>query len=263
MAILDYNTSLQEQVPMTHRRQAPVVYGEDLYKATGEQHSREWSGPWGEILRTMQELPASMSERLDATATRVADGDFGTLRATWTLYEFAGANGEDAATESPPGSSRANPQYEIQNSAVQEPILTHPKLAYLPLNYIKALKMLMDGYTLEDTIYDSGYQREVTIEELLENIPTPEAKTLILQGVTHYLSPQVVVTCRYAADTVPQFAQLCSIVTELPGPFPQPAGGRNWLFEGPSVSMDGPQIMVSETYRLSGPGGWSPFLYTN
>lgn len=259
MAIKDFNTSLQEQVEMSHRRQAPVLYGEDLYKATGESRSQEWSGPWEEILEKMQQLPATLTERLDATASRTADGAFGTLRATWTLYEFAGASGQ---ADSPPGSSRDYPQYEVQTSAVQEPILTHPKLAYLPLNYIKALKMLMDGYTLEDKIYSEGHQAEMTIGEFLSEIPTPEATRLVLQGVTHYLSPQVVVTARYTANSVPQFATLCSVVDKVPGPFPAPAGGRNWLFEGPSVSMDGPQIMVSETYRLSGPGGWSEFLYT-
>lgn len=259
MAIKDFNTSLQEQVAMSQSRKSPVLYGEDLYKATGESRSQEWSGPWEEILEKMQQLPASLAERLDATATRAADGNFGTLRATWNFYEYAGAAGQE---ESLPGSSREHPQYEVQNSAVQEPILTHPKLAYLPLNYIKALKMLMDGYTLEDNIYDEGYQEELTIKELLNDIPTPEATRLVLQGVTHYLSPQVVVTCRYAADSMPQFATLCSVVDKVPGPFPAPAGGRNWLFEGPSISMDGPQIMVSETYRLSGPGGWSEFLYT-
>ena len=259
MSVKDYNISLQEQVAMSQRRQAPVLYGEDLYKATGESRSQEWDGPWEDILAQMKSLPASETARLDATATRSADGNFGTLRATWTLYEFAGAEGDQSA---PPARRRSNPQYEVQTSAVQEPLLAHPKLAYLPLNYIKALKMLMDGYTLEDKLYDEGHQGEVTIQTLLDQIPTPEATSLVLQGVTHYVSPQVVVTVRYAAAKVPQFATLCSIVDSLPGRFPQPAGGRNWLFEGPSVSMDGPQIMVSETYRLSGPGGWSEFLYS-
>ena len=259
MAIKDFNTSLQEQVEMSQRRQAPVLYGEELYRATGESRSQEWTGPWEEILAKMQQLPASLSERLDASATRTADGEFGTLRATWTFYEFAGEEGQE---DSPPGSDRDNPQYEVQTSAVQEPILTHPKLAYLPLNYLKALKMLMDGYTLEDKIYSEGHQTEMTIGDFLNDIPTPEATRLVLQGVTHYVSPQVIVTVRYASASVPQFAQICSIVDKLPGPLPAPAGGRNWLFEGPSVSMDGPQIIVSETYRLSGPGGWSEFLYS-
>lgn len=261
MPIKDLNTSLQEQVSMNRRRQAPIIYGEDNYKATGETRSQEWSGPWDEILAKMAALPASLSERLDATATRVADGEFGTLRASWTIYEAAGDGGEGESS-STPGSSRNNPQYEVQTSAVQEPLLSHPKLAYLPLNYLKALKMLMDGYTLEDKIYDEGHEMEVTIKTLLDQIPTPEATSLVLQGCTHYLSPQVVVTVRYVADRVPDFANICSIVDSVPGPFPSPAGGRNWLFEGPGVSVDGPQIMVSETYRLSGPGGWNSFLYS-
>lgn len=259
MSVKDYNITLQEQVAMSHRRQAPIIYGEDLYKATGESRSQEWSGPWEDILAKMGALPASLVERLDATATRAADGNFGTLRATWTLYESAaGSDGE----AQPPGSNRSNPQYEVQTSAVQEPILTHPKLAYLPLNYLKALKMLMDGYTLDDKLYDEGHQAEVTLQTLLDQIPTPQITKLVMQGCTHYVSPQVVVTARYTAPAVPQFATLCSIVDKVPGPFPAPAGGRNWLFEGPSVSVDGSQIMVSETYRLSGPGGWNEFLYS-
>lgn len=244
---------------MTQRRQAPVIVGTDFYRATGEQRSQEWTGPWPELLEKMAVLPASVTERLDATATREADGEYGTLRASWVMYEATGESGDDAG--STPGSSRACPAYEVQTSAVQEPLLAHPKLAYLPLNYLKALKMLMDGYTLEDKLYDEGFQAEVTLKTLLDQIPTPEVTRLVLQGVTHYVSPQVVVTCRYAADSVPQFATLCSIVDKVPGPFPAPAGGRNWLFEGPSVSVDAGQLMVCETYRLSGPGGWSEFLY--
>lgn len=259
MAIKDFNITLQESVAMTQRRQAPVVYGTDAYKATGEQRSQEWSGPWDEVLAQMAELPASLTERLDATASREADGEYGTLRATWSAYEYIGEAG--AGADSAPGSSRACPAYEVQTSAVQEPLLAHPKLAYLPLNYLKALKMLMDGYTLADTLYDEGYQAEVTIETLLKDIPTPEITRLVLQGCTHYLCPQVLVTCRYQASSVPQFAELCSVVDKVPGNFPAPTGGRNWLFEGPSYSMDGGQLQVSETYRLSGPGGWSDFLY--
>lgn len=257
MAVKSINISLQESVPMTYRRQAPILSGEDLYKSTGQTRSQEWSGPWEEILRLLQDLPASMTERLDATASREADGDFGTLRATWSIYEYAGAEGEPAE---PPGSSRDNPQYECQVSASQEPILTHPALAYLPLNYLKALKMLMDGYTLEDKIYDEGFQAEVTLETLLDQIPTPEATRLVLQGCTHYLSPQVVLTVRYRADSVPALPTACTVVSSIPGPFKAP-DGRNWFFEAPSISVQDGELWVSETYRLSGPGGWSEFLY--
>lgn len=260
MSLSEYgDLTLKEQVPMTRRRQAPVIFGEDYYKSTGATRSQEWSGPWEDVLAHMEALPASETDRLDALATRVADGDFGTLKATWTEYEFVGEEGAEASM---PGSSREAPSYEVQTSAVQEPLLAHPKLAYLPTDYLTALKMIMDGYTMDDLITDSTTGTKVKLSYLLDQIPDQEVVKMVQQGVTHYVSPQVVVTCRYQASAVPSFPTLCSIVNEVPGPMPAAAAGRNWLFEGPSTSVQDGKIMVAETYRLSGPGGWNTFLYS-
>lgn len=244
---------------MTHRRQAPVLVGSDTYRATGETLAQEWTGPWKELHTKMQQLPASMEQRLDATLTRQADGEYGTLRATWTYY--TAATGEDGEQQEQPGSSREFPQYELTSSATQEPVLTHPKFATLDQDELRALKMLMDGYTHADKMTTAAGVR-TTVGEALKNAPQ-EAVELIEKGCTHYLCPQVVVTAKYEAAAVPAFAPVCSIVSTVPGPFPQATGGRNWLFEAPGVSLQNGKIQVSETYRLSGPGGWSTFIYGN
>ena len=260
MSIKDFNITVQEQVAMTHRRQAPVLVGSDTYRATGVTFSQEWTGPWQELYDKMQTLQASMTERLDATLTRQADGEYGTLRATWTYYEAGSGEGGEQQQQKP-GSSRDCPQYELSSSATQEPVLTHPNFAGLGGDVLRALKMLMDGYTHGDKLTLEDGTRS-TVGAALKNAPA-EAVELIEKGCTHYLCPQVVVTAKYESAVVPSFAPVCSIVSSVPGPFPQANGGRNWLFEAPGVSVQNGKIQVSETYRLSGPGGWSTYLYGN
>lgn len=262
MSIKDFNTAVQEQVDYTLARSVPVIAGADLYRATGETEEKHWSGPWAEMKAVYDGLEYSVTRRLRATLKRVADGEFAELSATWTMYTTGdGQTGEDGEEKKQPGEDRAHPEYDLQTSTVQEPILTHPKWAGLDEDTLTALKMVMDGYKRTERI-KLGDGSQPTIYDVLKSVSPKELLQLILKGVTHYNSPHTVLTVRYRAEAVPSIATVGMIVESVPGGFATPSG-RDWYFHGPSWTMKGSELWVTETYELSGVGGWNKFIYTS
>lgn len=263
MSIKDFNTTVQEQVDYTLSRSVPVIAGADLYRATGETEEKHWTGPWAEMRAVYDGLEYSVTRRLRATLKRVADGDFAELSATWTMYTTGdGVTGEDGKEKKQPGEDRSCPEYDLQTSTVQEPILTHPKWASLPEYQLEALKLVMDGYkrTSPFTYENGGKEVKSTLYEVLKSVSPKELLQCILKGVTHYNAPHIVLTVRYRAEDVPSIATVGTIVSTVPGGFATPAG-RDWYFHGPSWQMKGAELWVSEVYELSGPGGWNGFIY--
>lgn len=258
-----YNITSQEQVDYTRSKQVPVIAGADLYRATGETEERHWTGPWDDMLALYNALTYSHTRRLHATLRRVADGDFAELSATWTLYTTGdGQTGEDGEKKQP-GESRDCPEYDLQTSTVQEPILTHPKWAGLLDEQLEALKMVMDGYKRTTPFeYESeGNKVQSTLYDVLKPLSPKELLQSILRGVTHYNAPHSILTVRYRATEVPAIATTGTIVDSVPGGFATPSG-RNWYFHGPSWQMKGSELWVTEVYELSGPGGWNRFIYS-
>lgn len=258
MSIKNINIKLREQVELTLTRQLPVVSGAELYRATGETESRAWSGPWEQMLALFEGLEYSYFRRLNATLRRVADGEFGELEATWTYYEAGDGSGE-AGSEVQPGADRDHPEYDLQLQTVQEPILCHPKWAGLSDDKLTALKLLIDGYKMQEKfVRDDG--SPVRIYDELKGAGLGDRVRLILKGVSAYNSPHVVLTVRYKGTVVPSIATAGSIVATVPGGFQTPPG-RDWYFHGPSWSMKGAELWITEVYELSGPGGWNKFIY--
>lgn len=258
MSIKSINIELREQVEHTLTRQMPVVAGAELYRATGETESRAWSGPWEQMREKFEGLEYSYFRRLNATLKRVADGEFGELTATWTFYEAGDGSGE-AGSDVQPGTDREHPEYDLQLQTVQEPILTHPKWEGMSDDKLLALKMLMDGFKrTEKFVREDGTSARIYDE--LKNVSPVERVRLILKGVTAYNSPHIVLTVRYRGTAVPDIATAGAIVSTVPGGFRTPAG-RNWYFHGPSWSMKGAELWITEVYELSGPGGWDSFIY--
>ncbi len=261
-----YNITTQEQVDYTLSKQVPIIAGADLYRATGETEERHWSGPWDDMLALYKTLSYSNTRRLRATLQRVADGDFAELSATWTLYstgdgQTGGTGG--AEDEKKPGEDRDHPEYDLQTSTVQEPILTHPKWASLEDAILEALKMVMDGYkrTTPFEIEINGKKEKSTLYDVLKPLKPKELLQCIIKGVTHYNAPHSILTVRYRATEVPYISTTGSIVASVPGGFATPSG-RDWYFHGPSWQMKGSELWVTEVYELSGPGGWNKFIYS-
>lgn len=260
--IKSYNLSLQEQVDYTISKTLPIIAGADLYRATGETEEKHWTGPWAEIKALYDALEYSNYKRLRATLRRTADGEFGELTATWSMYETGDGQSDPSGsgTAAQPGTSRESPEYDLQLQTVQEPILTHYKWAGLTDDSLLALKMLMDGYKRDEPLVLSDGTRSTIYTQLKKMTSATQRVKLILAGVTSYNCPHAVLTVRYKSTEVPAIATAGTIVPDVPGGFATPSG-RNWYFHGPSWTMKGSELWVTEVYELSGPGGWDEFIY--
>lgn len=261
MSITSYNIATQEQVDYTLSRSVPVIAGADLFRSTGETEEQHWTGPWQDLHARYLSLPYSYTRRLHATLRRVADGDFAELTATWSVYTTGDGSTGEGEEKKQPGQDRDHPEYDLQTSTVQEPILTHPKWAGCTEDQFTALKMVMDGYKRTEVITLADGKTKSSIYDILKPISPKELLQTILKGVTHYNAPHSVLTVRYRAEAVPAIATVGTIVSSVPGGFATPPG-RDWYFHGPSWQMKGAELWVTEVYELSAPGGWNKFIYS-
>lgn len=261
MGIIDFNVSTVESVQKVRRIQRPAPSAVvDNYVATGDTLEQRWSGPWSELEEKMLALDYSPTRRLSATLTRLADGSLAELSATWSDYEPAGTGSADGGTDYLlPGSSREAPSYSLQVTCVQEPLLTHPKYENLEGKALTALKLLMDGTKESDVVSQDESGNPVTLQELLAEVGNQELVNKIRKGQTHYMAPQIAITARYKASRIPDTGNAFK-VSQPPGNFSTPSG-CDWLQLVPSIEAHGKEIWVSETYLLSGPGGWDPDIY--
>lgn len=262
MGIVDYNIRTVESVQKVRRIQRPAATGEaDNYVATGDTLEQRWTGPWSELEQKMLSLDYSATSRLSATLTRTADGSLAELSATWSEYIKApGAESAGSGADYQlPGSSREAPSYSLQVTCVQEPLLTHPKYENLEGKALTALKLLMDGTKESDVVSQDESGNPVTLQELLAEVGNQELVNKIRKGQTHYMAPQIAITARYKASRIPDTGNAFKI-SQPPGNFSTPAG-CDWLQLVPGIEAHGKEIWVSETYLLSGPGGWDPDIY--
>ena len=260
MGIKNYNIVVREAVGRVRRIRRPDIRGVDNWQATGDTLERRWSGPWDELQELLLSLNYSEAQRLDASLTRIADGDMAELVATWTDYRRKDDDGE-GGTEYIPGASRETPCISVQVTCTEEPLLTHPNYNFLTEDYLTALKMLMDGYKESDVLTDSRTGEPITLKQLLSEVDTGDDNLVerVKKGQTHFMAPAVQVTCRYRSNSMPELAT--SFKTgQPPGGIPTP-DGHNWLKLVPSVDWQNGEVWVSETYLLSAPGGWDKKIY--
>lgn len=249
-----YNITAQESLEHTRTRTRPVITGQDAYVNGGDTETYHYTGPWATMLSRFNSLDGTLTRRVEATLTRSADGNFGELEYTYTAYIPA----KDAVNSDPessmPGSSSGNPCYDLTTSEASAPLLTSPLAANLSDEGARALKMLMDGFAPTDMFDDKR-----TIEQVAKDADETLFK-LVSKGVTEYLVQRVTLTARYKSNT--PVAGGGMEIKDPPGPFGGVAGNdRNWLYLGATQNMSNGEIWVTETYKLSGPGGWANELY--
>ena len=249
-----YNITAQESLEHTRTRTRPVITGQDAYVNGGDTETYHYTGPWEAMLARFNSLDGSLTRRVEGTLTRSADGKFGELEYTYTSYIPA----KDAVNADPdsamPGSSSGNPCYDLTTSEASAPILTSPLAANLSDEGARALKMLIDGFSPTDMFDD-----ERTIEEVAK-AADEKLFNLVNKGVTEYLVQRVTLTARYKSAS--PVAGGGMTVKDPPGPFASVAGNdREWLYLGATQNMSNGEIWVTETYKLSGPGGWKDDLY--
>ena len=254
MSLKQYNILTREQVEHTRTKQRPVISGQDSYVAGGDTETYHYTGPWAAMLSRFNALDGTLTRRLEATLTRSVDGNFGELEYTLTSYIPAkeAVNADPESTM--PGSSSGNPCYDLTTSEASAPLLTSPLAANISDEGARALKRMMDGYAPTDMFDDAR-----TIEQVAKDADETLFK-LVSKGVTEYLVQRVTLTARYKSNT--PVAGGGMEIKDPPGPFGGVAGNdRNWLYLGATQNLSNGEIWVTETYKLSGPGGWSNDLY--
>ena len=249
-----YNITAQESLEHTRTRTRPIITGQDAYVYGGDTETYHYTGPWSAMLARFNALDGSLTRRVEGTLTRSADGNFGELEYTYSSYVPA----KDAVNADPeatlPGTSSGNPCYDLTTSEASAPILTSPLAATLSDEGASALKMMIDGYAPSDMFDD-----ERTIEEVAKSA-NDKLFNLVSKGVTEYLVQRVTLPARYKSSSPVAGGGIG--VKDPPGPFASVAGnGRNWLYLGATQNMSNGEIWVTETYKLSGPGGWADDMY--
>lgn len=253
MSLKSINISALEQVEHTITKRLPVITGQDSFVDGGRSEDWHFSGPWSVMLERFNKLTGTVTKRLTATLTRTADGAFGELRYTITDYIKNTEATQGDPDSSLPGSTRENPSYELTTSEASAPLLTAPQYAKISGEAAQAFSMLMTGYAPTDLFDDTR-----TIQDVAEPA-SAELFALVQKGVTEYLVQRVTLTARYRASSPVDAPAM--VIKAPPGPFGAVQEGRNWLYLGATQSYSNGEFWVTETYKLSGPGGWEEGLY--
>lgn len=166
------------------------------------------------------------------------------------------------------GTSSAAPIVQIDVAEAQDPIMTHPTVTaagFAPDSpQFIALNMLASGHDMMATFStpDSTDGSPVvwTVFDALRGVGADVIA--LVQSASSYLVPNITMTIKWAlADdaAVPSFGQYFTIQT--PENAPSVSGGRNWLYLGGGMTLEGGSAMVVKKYKLSGPGGWNSAVY--
>ena len=243
--------------------------------ATGETETLTYTGRMAAMkaMANAQLWQGSQSMQVRANITRM-EGGMAKLSITRTYYgsgssedpEHPGGAGVPAAGEA--GSSEANPLVSFDYTEVQQPILTHPLVVAMGLNEVSpqwiALRMLSQGADLTQTFNWSmggGEPMVYTVEEGLQGVPSDVQK--LVGGQQFYLDVIITASVKYEIDgasRLPAFGNVPRI--EAPPNVMQLTGGRDWLFCGGGISLEGGRVLVTKVYKSSGAGGWDPKCYS-
>lgn len=215
----------------------------------------------------------SATMQVSCTVTR-QEADMARLAVTRTYYGGADEPDEPVDPEEPEGeaageagSSESNPLISFEFTEVQLPILTHPLVQEKGpgdnVPHWAALRMLSQGADeWQPVVWNYGDQQQVyTVGELIGALD-PGMVNLVRKQ-QFYLDVMITASVRYEIDgrsTVPNFGQVPRI--EAPPKAIQLTGGRNWLFCGGGVTLEGGRVMVTKVYKSSDAGGWNPECYS-
>ena len=143
-------------------------------------------------------------------------------------------------------------EFQCSATAREEPIASHPAFNVASAGFATSLVTASSGGAVFDEAgVFLGFNKDSANN---------------LAGVASYLSPQVSFSLKYATNQRPSnnfLRKIGSIMT--PNFVPQYSDNRSWLladiqFTNRGNGSDG-IYEISEVYRLSGDGGWSPAIY--
>lgn len=148
-------------------------------------------------------------------------------------------------------------EYDVDYSCVDQPLLTHPKFKNLPEEEQDALMAVAGGATPKDTFGDEGK----VIEEAVKSEAGKKALELMRKGQVSFLCPggTFSVTSTKGSISLSGVGKKGS----PPGGAPSVPSGSNWIYYGIRGRRTGTrgQWRVTETWMVSGQGGWEEYIY--
>lgn len=155
-------------------------------------------------------------------------------------------------------------------TVVDQPILTHPKMASISGGQLEYLKAFMDGarlWELVPEVDNSGKPKldsdGLPVMKQLGKLLKPGSKAfdLINKGVTSYKDIMATYTVRMTSRS--DKSDIDSVGTINTPPKAPKFKDRTWLQVSSNCSMndDGKTYTIENTWLLSGLGGWDKDLY--
>ena len=182
--------------------------------------------------------------------------------------EGTGEDGEGEEGSSPARTVSFTTSFDV--TVVDQPILTHPKMASISGGQLEYLKAFMDGARLWELVPEvdnagkpkldsDGLPVMKQLGKLLNT--SSKAFDLINKGVTAYKDIMATYTVRQTSRT--DKSDISSVGTINDPPKAPKFPNRSWLQVSSNCSMndDGKTYTIENTWLLSGLGGWDKDLY--
>ena len=182
--------------------------------------------------------------------------------------EGSGEDGEGEEGSSPARTESFTPSFDV--TVVDQPILTHPKMASISGGQLEYLKAFMDAARLWELVpeVDNAGKPKLdsdglpVMKQLGKLLNTgSKAFDLINKGVTAYKDIMATYTVRQTSLT--DKSDISSVGTINDPPKAPKFPNRSWLQVSSNCSMndDGKTYTIENTWLLSGLGGWDKDLY--
>lgn len=182
--------------------------------------------------------------------------------------EGSGEDGEGEDGSSPARTVSFTTSFDV--TVVDQPILTHPKMASISGGQLEYLKAFMDGARLWELVpeVDNAGKPKLdsdglpVMKQLGKLLNTgSKAFDLINKGVTAYKDIMATYTVRQTSRT--DKSDISSVGTINDPPKAPKFPNRSWLQVSSNCSMndDGKTYTIENTWLLSGLGGWDKDLY--
>ena len=182
--------------------------------------------------------------------------------------EGSGEDGEGEDGSSPARTVSFTTSFDV--TVVDQPILTHPKMASISGGQLEYLKAFMDGARLWELVpeVDNAGKPKLdsdglpVMKQLGKLLNTgSKAFDLINKGVTAYKDIMATYTVRQTSRT--DKSDISSVGTINDPPKAPKFPNRTWLQVSSNCSMndDGKTYTIENTWLLSGLGGWDKDLY--
>ena len=182
--------------------------------------------------------------------------------------EGSGEDGEGEEGSSPARTVSFTTSFDV--TVVDQPILTHPKMASISGGQLEYLKAFMDGARLWELVPEVDNSGKPKLDS--DGLPVmkqlgkllntgSKAFDLINKGVTAYKDIMATYTVRQTSRT--DKSDISSVGTINDPPKAPKFPNRSWLQVSSNCSMndDGKTYTIENTWLLSGLGGWDKDLY--